>query len=56
MINYDSLDIAYELLSREIHDTINYVIKNNISILCDDLVMGSIKQGSIRKAIKWLAT
>jgi deoxycytidine triphosphate deaminase len=47
-IDYDSLVVANEL-SLETHDATNQVVKIDIAISCDDLIIKSIEQGSSGK-------
>jgi hypothetical protein len=47
-IDYDSLIVANEL-SFETHDATNQVVKINIAISCDDLIIENIEQGSSGK-------
>jgi chromosome segregation ATPase len=48
-INHDSLVVANELSSHEPHDATNHVVKIDIATSCDDLIVGSIEQGSSSK-------
>ena len=51
-INHDNLVISHELLSNDLHDATNNVVKIDIATSCDDLIVESIKQGSSSKGKK----
>jgi transcription initiation factor IIF auxiliary subunit len=51
-INHESLILANELNSNEPHDATNHVVKSDIAMSCDDLIMESIEQGSSSKGKK----
>jgi hypothetical protein len=51
-INHDNLVLFHELLSNQPHDATNNVVKIDIAISCDDLIVDSIEQGSSSKGKK----
>jgi hypothetical protein len=51
-INHDSLVVANELSSYELHDATNHVVKIDIATSYDDLIVESIEQGSSSKGKK----
>jgi hypothetical protein len=49
---HDNLVLSHKYLSNEPHDVTNQVVKIDITISCDDLIVKSIEQGSSSKGKK----